>query len=132
MQVGKELIIVPDTPSVDLKTLCESLRASSNSSNTSKPSKKPRLSNGRTTMALKGTNTTETAIEMMSLVKLPREERNKHNKDKPSTTGNCEAYNGLGTVPDCAYDLLQHCLDLNPVTRITAEQALSHSFIVNR
>ncbi|XP_065195512.1 uncharacterized protein LOC135826836 [Sycon ciliatum] len=32
-------------------------------------------------------------------------------------------------VPDSAYDLLRRCLDLNPLTRITASQALSHPFL---
>ncbi|EDO33825.1 predicted protein [Nematostella vectensis] len=31
-------------------------------------------------------------------------------------------------VPDSAYDLLERCLDLNPSTRITASEALSHPF----
>ena len=34
-------------------------------------------------------------------------------------------------VPECAYDLLYRCLDLNPATRITAELALQHSFTVD-
>ena len=33
-------------------------------------------------------------------------------------------------LPDSAYHLLYQCLDLNPFTRITAHQALSHPFIV--
>ena len=32
------------------------------------------------------------------------------------------------TAPDEAYDLLKRCLDLNPLTRITATDALSHPF----
>jgi cell division control protein 7 len=31
-------------------------------------------------------------------------------------------------VPDSAYDLLERCLDLDPHKRITASQALKHSF----
>ena len=34
-------------------------------------------------------------------------------------------------IPDSAYDLLYRCLDLNPATRITADLALQHSFIVD-
>lgn len=32
-------------------------------------------------------------------------------------------------IPDAAYHLLYKCLDMNPFTRITAHQALSHPFI---
>lgn len=34
-------------------------------------------------------------------------------------------------LSDTAYDLLRLCLDLNPLTRITADQALSHPFLSN-
>lgn len=33
------------------------------------------------------------------------------------------------TAPDEAYDLLKRCLDLNPLTRITASDALCHPFL---
>ena len=33
------------------------------------------------------------------------------------------------TAPDEAYDLLKRCLDLNPLTRITANDALGHPFL---
>lgn len=33
------------------------------------------------------------------------------------------------TAPDEAYDLLKRCLDLNPLTRITASDALYHPFL---
>jgi len=33
------------------------------------------------------------------------------------------------TAPDEAYDLLKRCLDLNPLTRITANDALRHPFL---
>ena len=32
-------------------------------------------------------------------------------------------------APDEAYDLLKRCLDLNPLTRITADDALHHPFL---
>lgn len=40
--------------------------------------------------------------------------------------GSCSRY-----VPNSAYDLLERCLDLNPKSRITASQALSHQFLIN-
>ena len=54
-----------------------------------------------------------------------------------SGTG-CDSDGGSGSdsdswnqVPDSAYDLLHRCLDLNPATRITADLALQHSFMVD-
>ena len=35
------------------------------------------------------------------------------------------------TAPSTAYDLLQKCLDLNPLSRITAREALNHPFLQN-
>ena len=50
----------------------------------------------------------------------------------------CDSDGGCGSdsdswnqVPDSAYDLLHRCLDLNPATRITANLALQHSFMVD-
>lgn len=34
--------------------------------------------------------------------------------------------------PDSLYDLLVHCLELNPIHRITAEEALNHDFFTNK
>lgn len=33
-----------------------------------------------------------------------------------------------GRVPEELYDLLEKCLDVDPVNRITADEALSHQF----
>ncbi|XP_028394770.1 cell division cycle 7-related protein kinase-like [Dendronephthya gigantea] len=41
--------------------------------------------------------------------------------------GSCSRY-----VPASAYDLLERCLDLNPATRITANEALNHTFLQDR
>ena len=38
---------------------------------------------------------------------------------------------GWPTVPDSAYDLLDRLLDLNPATRISAEEALNHEFFTS-
>ena len=35
---------------------------------------------------------------------------------------------GWNDVPEAAYDLLRRLLDLNPFTRISAEQAMEHEF----
>jgi len=35
-------------------------------------------------------------------------------------------------LPECAYSLMYRCLDLNPQSRITAEEALKHEFLTDR
>ena len=35
-------------------------------------------------------------------------------------------------VPDSAYDLLRHLMDLNPLTRISADSALNHPFFTEQ
>lgn len=39
-----------------------------------------------------------------------------------------EAFTSWANIPDSAYDLLKKLLDMNPFTRITADQALQHAF----
>lgn len=39
-----------------------------------------------------------------------------------------EAFISWANIPDSAYDLLKKLLDMNPFTRITADQALQHEF----
>ena len=36
------------------------------------------------------------------------------------------------TVPESAYKLMYRCLDLNPLTRTNAEEALTHEFLFER
>lgn len=49
--------------------------------------------------------------------------------DSSITSANEEAR--WTTAPDEAYDLLKRCLDLNPLTRITASDALHHVFLID-
>ena len=53
-------------------------------------------------------------------------------------TPSCECGKGLGEKRECwrclsdaAYEFLTRCLDLNPFTRFTAEQALAHPFLLD-
>ena len=40
----------------------------------------------------------------------------------------CRLSSAKRNIPDTAFSLLERCLDLNPLTRITAKEALSHTF----
>lgn len=134
---GKSLVCVPEVPAVDLKFLLSKLRAISSKTPQSKrdretqpaPSKRP-----------KRTGNEEITNATTSLRRSPRKQSQRDNSYDSSSSNNlCKDSSGGSTsdsdswnqVPDCAYDLLYKCLDLNPATRITAELALQHSFIVD-
>ena len=100
---GKELICEPEVQPVDLKQMCSSLRSSlKDKTSSSNPSKKSKHCNG--TVVSDGESPSE-------LIEDPVTE-------------------SWDNVPDSVYDLLKLLLDLNPHTRITASQALSHSFFI--
>ena len=48
-----------------------------------------------------------------------------------SNSTSCFTENTWTAAPSTAYDLLQKCLDLNPLSRITAREALNHPFLQN-
>ena len=99
--LGKELICSPAHHSQSLAIICESLRR-----------KGPTL--------MKVNHDSNTDSELTS----------SHN----IAMGLCSMTSSmahLNLTPTLAYDLLEKCLDLNPFTRITASQALQHSFLNN-
>ena len=143
---GKELVCVPETPQVDLKKLCQSLRTSlhrsSDSESFKSPSKRLRLCNGESvtpdnqpskystpltsSARRKGSKKSNVATSKTTPVRSPKPTKEVDSYKEPSSSS------GWENVPESAYELLNRCLDLNPSTRITAEQALSHPFIDNR
>ena len=42
-----------------------------------------------------------------------------------------QSANYASEIPDAAFDLLRRLLDLNPFSRVTAADALKHSFIAD-
>ncbi|XP_065809883.1 cell division cycle 7-related protein kinase isoform X2 [Labrus bergylta] len=139
---GKAVVCSRELPRQDLRTLCETLRG-----------RKPTPDD---VTPLPETNTDATAsrrhkIQDETPTHRPTEGTLKQHKDgagetlpytqeksgtletahphKQSSQADCKVEKderGWDRVPDMAYDLLDQLLDLNPLTRITAAQALQH------
>ena len=146
----------PDVVRVDLKHLCQLLRVSMRHSPHAGVShslvKKARLCNGVTGTTNEGSGRQSTPVRgsgrrkdsaQLSAVtsKTPPGRSPKGRSRKNREAGDQETLGGndMGSgeeswenVPESAYELLYRCLDLNPATRITADQALSHPFTINR
>ena len=148
-------------PVMNLKTLCSTLRAnSSSSSSTSRtvqsssrrgerdtqpaPPKRTKCSSNREKGPGPSNNLTPPPPPRASIGRSPRKQSLRDKLISGGSTSGLETgsgYDGDGgsgsdsefwnQVPDSAYDLLYRCLDLNPATRITAELALQHSFMVD-
>lgn len=121
---GKALICEPEVSPVDLKHLCKKLRTSLfTTENQSSPVKKKRIYNG----------VTDTIGDTSP------DQINNSRKNGCLNSSNSSSKYGFSVSdetsmetwenpPDSVYDLLLQCLDLNPVSRITAHQALTHPF----
>lgn len=132
---GKELVCVPEVPPTDLRLLCTSLRTGLSTQvpgrdeSQPSPSKKSRLCNG-------DTNANAASPQFKSLLRT-RSPRKIGCTTSPKTREGhdcspCSNPTSWRTVPDSVFLLLHRCLDLNPDTRITAEQALQHPFIADQ
>ncbi|XP_055979275.1 cell division cycle 7-related protein kinase [Sorex fumeus] len=126
---GKSILCSKEVPAQDLRTLCEKLRGLD--SNT------PKLTNEIQRPALHETDYSEkTGHKASHFTETPEEQRSENSLYKGDSNGcsrgdfdECTAsLDGWDKVPDEAYDLLDKLLDLNPASRITAEQALLHPF----
>ncbi|XP_025727961.1 cell division cycle 7-related protein kinase isoform X2 [Callorhinus ursinus] len=125
---GKSVLCSKEVPAQDLRKLCEKLRGID--SNT------PKLTSDTQGLASRDPTFSEKIDHKAShLIQTPQAQHSGNSLYKGDINGcggslNTDTTNleGWNEVPDEAYDLLDKLLDLNPASRITAEQALLHPF----
>ncbi|XP_018532665.1 cell division cycle 7-related protein kinase isoform X1 [Lates calcarifer] len=130
---GKAVVCSRELPQQDLRTLCETLRGQRPSPDDEVTPLPGASRDSTTTRRQKIQDDTPTHRPTEGTLKQHQE----HSGSKETSTRlakqisetDCkveEDERGWDRVPDEAYDLLDRLLDLNPVTRITAAQALQH------
>ncbi|XP_047641283.1 cell division cycle 7-related protein kinase isoform X4 [Phacochoerus africanus] len=126
---GKSILCSKEVPAQDLRKLCEKLRGVNSST--------PRLAGDVRELASQDPSFSEKpdrkAADLLltpsaqawgpSVCKGGGDSCGAHSDETAATSGG-----GWDEVPDEAYDLLDKLLDLNPASRITAEEALLHPF----
>ncbi|XP_026914426.1 cell division cycle 7-related protein kinase isoform X2 [Acinonyx jubatus] len=125
---GKSILCSKEVPAQDLRKLCEKLRGID--SNTLK------LTSGVQGPASRDPTFSEKTDHKVShLIQTPEAQHSGNSLYKGDSNGcggglDTDTTNlaGWNEVPDEAYDLLDKLLDLNPASRITAEEALLHPF----
>ncbi|XP_025791180.1 cell division cycle 7-related protein kinase [Puma concolor] len=125
---GKSILCSKEVPAQDLRKLCEKLRGID--SNTLK------LTSGVQGPASRDPTFSEKTDHKVShLIQTPETQHSGNSLYKGDSNGcggglDTDTTNlaGWNEVPDEAYDLLDKLLDLNPASRITAEEALLHPF----
>lgn len=150
---GKELSTSPEIPPCNMRTLCQSLRASlvnkdlcdtrpASSIDTRPPVVAPVLSDDNHMTCSKrlklGVDDTPTKVNSYAPIVTQKclmvDGHNCHGSSTayPVQDGRSIAVTSWGEVPQSMYDLLHRCLDLDPSTRITASEALKHPFITDK
>ncbi|XP_017506742.1 cell division cycle 7-related protein kinase isoform X2 [Manis javanica] len=126
---GKSILCSKEVPAQDLRKLCEKLRGID--SNT------PKLTNDVKGPASNDPTFSEkTDHKAAHLIQTPQAQLSGNSLYEGDSNGGCggrfttytTSLEGWDEVPDEAYDLLDKLLDLNPASRITAEEALLHPF----
>nr|XP_055197131.1 cell division cycle 7-related protein kinase isoform X2 [Nyctereutes procyonoides] len=125
---GKSILCSKEVPAQDLRKLCEKLRGiDSNTpqltSDTQGPASHDPSFSEKTDH--KASHLIQTPQALPSGNSLCKGDSNGCGRGLNMDTADLEGWN---EVPDEAYDLLDKLLDLNPASRITAEEALLHPF----
>ncbi|XP_019269696.1 cell division cycle 7-related protein kinase isoform X1 [Panthera pardus] len=125
---GKSILCSKEVPAQDLRKLCEKLRGID--SNTLKL-----ISDVQGPASRDPTFSEKTDHKVSHLIQTPEAQHSGNSLYKGDSNGcggglDTDTTNlaGWNEVPDEAYDLLDKLLDLNPASRITAEEALLHPF----
>ncbi|XP_078307806.1 cell division cycle 7-related protein kinase isoform X2 [Panthera onca] len=125
---GKSILCSKEVPAQDLRKLCEKLRGID--SNTLKLT-----SDVQGPASRDPTFSEKTDHKVSHLIQTPEVQHSGNSLYKGDSNGcggglDTDTTNlaGWNEVPDEAYDLLDKLLDLNPASRITAEEALLHPF----
>ncbi|XP_060058045.1 cell division cycle 7-related protein kinase isoform X2 [Erinaceus europaeus] len=125
---GKSILCSKEVPAQDLRKLCEKLRGiNANAS---------RLTGDMQRSTCQDPNFSEKTDQKVShLIQTSQTQHSENSFCKEDSNGCGGHYDSCTTnlegwdeVPDEAYDLLDKLLDLNPTSRITAEEALLHPF----
>ncbi|XP_037682587.1 cell division cycle 7-related protein kinase [Choloepus didactylus] len=122
---GKSILCSKEVPAQDLRKLCERLRGID--------SKTPKLTSDIQGPASHNSAFSEKIDRKAShLIHTPQAQHSGNSLHKRDNNGcfdeDATNLEGWDEVPDEAYDLLDKLLDLNPASRITAEEALLHTF----
>ncbi|VTJ77043.1 Hypothetical predicted protein [Marmota monax] len=124
---GKSILCSKEVPAQDLRKLCERLRG--RDSNTSRLTSD---SQGCTYDPSFSEKTDQKASYIIQTYQAQHLGNSLCKRDNNGCGSSCDECNtnleGWDEVPDEAYDLLDKLLDLNPASRITAEEALLHPF----
>ncbi|XP_029474502.1 cell division cycle 7-related protein kinase [Rhinatrema bivittatum] len=126
---GKSVLCSKEVPGQDLRTLCERLRGTSSSKPTANKlqvySMELAVSEGKKEeMLIPQTHDEQPLLKNCKLEYC-------HSDSKTEITESTFNIKGWDRVPDEAYNLLDKLLDLNPATRITAEESLLHPVFKN-
>ncbi|XP_076976410.1 cell division cycle 7-related protein kinase [Tamandua tetradactyla] len=122
---GKSILCSKEVPAQDLRKLCERLRGID--------SETPKLTSDMQEPASHNPTFSEKIDHKAShLIHTPQTQLSGNSLHKENSKGCFDEHTtnleDWDEVPDDAYDLLDKLLDLNPASRITAEEALLHPF----
>ncbi|KAM9324769.1 cell division cycle 7-related protein kinase [Gastrophryne carolinensis] len=120
---GKTVICSKELPARDLRTLCEDLRRACVMHACGSEAD---LQKQRTALQLKIMENQDGWFEQTNVMPPTQETGFNCTPTNDSKESKQLAMNDWDTVPDEAYHLLDRLLDMNPATRITAEEALLH------